>query len=84
MVVKVVGVELLKEVEDFIFCGLIEVCCFMYFDDVNLVGNVYGGMILKLIEEGGFIIVIRYCNRNWIKDEFVLVVLVCVERIDFI
>ena len=31
-------------------------------DDANIAGNVHGGVILKLIEEAGFIISTKYCN----------------------
>ena len=57
----------------------------MHPDDANIAGNVHGGTILKLIEEGGFIIASRHCNKNRRKDdEVVLAALARVERTDFL
>ena len=84
MAAKVAGAESSKEVEDSISRGSIEVCRLMHPDDANLAGNVHGGTILKLIEEGGFIIATRHCNRSRTKDEPVLAALARVERTDFI
>lgn len=33
-------------------------------DDANIVGNVHGGTILKMIEEAGCIIGTRHCNSQ--------------------
>lgn len=33
-------------------------------DDANIVGNVHGGTILKMIEEAGCIIGTRHCNMQ--------------------
>ncbi len=33
-------------------------------DDANIVGNVHGGSILKMIEEAGCIIGTRHCNTQ--------------------
>ena len=33
-------------------------------DDANIVGNVHGGTILKMIEEAGCIIGTRHCNTQ--------------------
>lgn len=33
-------------------------------DDANIVGNVHGGTILKIIEEAGCIIGTRHCNTQ--------------------
>jgi len=33
-------------------------------DDANTVGNVHGGTILKMIEEAGFLVATRLCNRS--------------------
>lgn len=33
-------------------------------DDANIVGNVHGGTILKMIEEAGCIISTRHCNSQ--------------------
>ena len=61
------------------------VCRLMHPDDANIAGNVHGGTILKLIEEGGFIIATRHCNKNRRKnDEVVLAALAHVERTDFL
>lgn len=72
------------EVEDSISRGSIEVCRLMHPDDANIAGNVHGGITLKLIEEGGFIIATRHCNKGRSKDEPVLAALARVERTDFL
>ncbi len=72
------------EVEDPISRGSIEVCRLMHPDDANIAGNVHGGTVLKLIEEGGFIIATRHCNKNGSKDEPVIAALARVERTDFL
>ncbi|PFX14919.1 cytosolic acyl coenzyme A thioester hydrolase-like [Stylophora pistillata] len=84
MAAKIARAESSMEVEDSISRGSIEVCRLMHPDDANLAGNVHGGTILKLIEEGGFIIATRHCNRNRSKEEPVLAALARVERTDFI
>lgn len=33
-------------------------------DDANVVGNVHGGIILKMIEEAGCIVCTRHCNKQ--------------------
>lgn len=33
-------------------------------DDANVVGNVHGGIILKMIEEAGCIVCTRHCNTQ--------------------
>lgn len=33
-------------------------------DDANVVGNVHGGIILKMIEEAGSIVCTRHCNTQ--------------------
>lgn len=33
-------------------------------DDANIVGNVHGGIILKMIEEAGCIVGTRHCNTQ--------------------
>lgn len=72
------------EVKDSISRGSIEVCRLMRPDDANIAGNVHGGTTLKLIEEGGFIIATRHCNKNRNKDEPVIAALARVERTDFL
>lgn len=74
----------LKGQEDSITRGSIEVCRLMHPDDANIAGNVHGGTIMKLIEEGGLIIATRHCNKNGNKDEPVLAALARVERTDFL
>lgn len=69
---------------DSISRGSIEVCRLMHPDDANIAGNVHGGTTLKLIEEGGFIIATRHCNKNRSKDEPVVAALARVERTDFL
>lgn len=42
-------------------CGF---CRIMRPDDANVVGNVHGGIILKMIEEAGCIVCTRHCNTK--------------------
>ena len=85
MATKVACKSSTMEVEDSISRGSIEVCRLMHPDDANMAGNVHGGTILKLIEEGGFIIATRHCNKNRRKDdEVVFAALARVERTDFL
>ena len=85
MATKVACKSSTMEVEDSISRGSIEVCRLMHPDDANMAGNVHGGTILKLIEEGGFIIATRHCNKNRRKDDEVfLAALAHVERTDFL
>ena len=55
-------------------------------DDTNVSGNVHGGTILKLIEQAGFIVSTRHCNRvedGEKKGEQLITALVRLERMDF-
>ena len=72
------------QVEDPISRGSIEVCRLMHPDDANMAGNVHGGTVLKLMEEGGFIIATRHCNKNRSEGEPVIGALARVERTDFL
>ncbi|XP_051787254.1 cytosolic acyl coenzyme A thioester hydrolase isoform X3 [Erpetoichthys calabaricus] len=51
-------------------------------DDANIVGNVHGGTILKMIEEAGGIISTRHCNTQ--TGERCVAALARVERTDFL
>ncbi|XP_076845147.1 cytosolic acyl coenzyme A thioester hydrolase isoform X1 [Brachyhypopomus gauderio] len=51
-------------------------------DDANIVGNVHGGTILKMIEEAGCIIGTRHCNTQ--KGDRCVAALARVERTDFL
>ncbi|XP_056102737.1 cytosolic acyl coenzyme A thioester hydrolase isoform X2 [Rhinichthys klamathensis goyatoka] len=51
-------------------------------DDANIVGNVHGGTILKMIEEAGCIIGTRHCNTQ--NGDHCLAALARVERTDFL
>ncbi|MBN3323305.1 BACH hydrolase, partial [Atractosteus spatula] len=51
-------------------------------DDANIVGNVHGGTILKMIEEAGGIISTRHCNTQ--PGERSVAALARVERTDFL
>uniref|UniRef100_H3BBF3 palmitoyl-CoA hydrolase n=1 Tax=Latimeria chalumnae TaxID=7897 RepID=H3BBF3_LATCH len=51
-------------------------------DDANIIGNVHGGTILKLIEEAGAIISTRHCNSQ--SEEDCVAALARVERTDFL
>uniref|UniRef100_A0A8C5GZE0 palmitoyl-CoA hydrolase n=1 Tax=Gouania willdenowi TaxID=441366 RepID=A0A8C5GZE0_GOUWI len=42
----------------------IQLCRIMRPDDANVVGNVHGGIILKMIEEAGCIVSTRHCNTQ--------------------
>ncbi|XP_057182831.1 cytosolic acyl coenzyme A thioester hydrolase isoform X2 [Triplophysa rosa] len=60
----------------------IQICRIMRPDDANIVGNVHGGTILKMIEEAGCIIGTRHCNTQT-RDRCVAA-LARVERTDFL
>ncbi|KAM3617941.1 uncharacterized protein V6R79_013020 [Siganus canaliculatus] len=51
-------------------------------DDANIVGNVHGGLILKMIEEAGCIIGTRHCNTQ--NGDRCLAALVRVEKTEFL
>ncbi|KAF5907259.1 cytosolic acyl coenzyme A thioester hydrolase isoform X2, partial [Clarias magur] len=51
-------------------------------DDANIVGNVHGGTILKMIEEAGCIIGTRHCNTR--TGDRCVAALARVERTDFL
>ncbi|XP_056320267.1 cytosolic acyl coenzyme A thioester hydrolase [Danio aesculapii] len=60
----------------------IQICRIMRPDDANIVGNVHGGTILKMIEEAGCIIGTRHCNTQ--SGDRCLAALARVERTDFL
>uniref|UniRef100_A0A3P9PTI0 palmitoyl-CoA hydrolase n=1 Tax=Poecilia reticulata TaxID=8081 RepID=A0A3P9PTI0_POERE len=51
-------------------------------DDANFMGNVHGGIILKMIEEAGSIIGTRHCNTQ--NGDRCLAALVRVEKTEFL
>ncbi|KAM9855694.1 cytosolic acyl coenzyme A thioester hydrolase [Aulostomus maculatus] len=51
-------------------------------DDANIVGNVHGGTILKMIEEAGCIVSSRHCNTQ--NGDRCLAALVRVEKTEFL
>uniref|UniRef100_A0A3Q3X146 HotDog ACOT-type domain-containing protein n=1 Tax=Mola mola TaxID=94237 RepID=A0A3Q3X146_MOLML len=51
-------------------------------DDANVVGNVHGGIILKMIEEAGCIVSTRHCNMQ--NGDRCLAALVRVEKTEFL
>ncbi|TNN76544.1 Cytosolic acyl coenzyme A thioester hydrolase [Liparis tanakae] len=51
-------------------------------DDTNIVGNVHGGIILKMIEEAGCIVGTRHCNTQ--NGDRCLAALVRVEKTEFL
>ncbi|XP_076845149.1 cytosolic acyl coenzyme A thioester hydrolase isoform X3 [Brachyhypopomus gauderio] len=59
-----------------------QLCRIMRPDDANIVGNVHGGTILKMIEEAGCIIGTRHCNTQ--KGDRCVAALARVERTDFL
>ncbi|XP_039519708.1 cytosolic acyl coenzyme A thioester hydrolase isoform X3 [Pimephales promelas] len=60
----------------------IQICRIMRPDDANIVGNVHGGTILKMIEEAGCIIGTRHCNTQ--NGDHCVAALARVERTDFL
>ncbi|KAG7472828.1 hypothetical protein MATL_G00113070 [Megalops atlanticus] len=60
----------------------IQICRIMRPDDANIVGNVHGGTILKMIEEAGVIISTRHCNTQ--PGDRCVAALARVERTDFL
>ncbi|XP_048066744.1 cytosolic acyl coenzyme A thioester hydrolase isoform X4 [Megalobrama amblycephala] len=60
----------------------IQICRIMRPDDANIVGNVHGGTILKMIEEAGCIIGTRHCNTQ--TGDRCVAALARVERTDFL
>ncbi|XP_037095099.1 cytosolic acyl coenzyme A thioester hydrolase isoform X1 [Syngnathus acus] len=59
-----------------------DLCRLMRPDDANIVGNVHGGNILKMIEEAGCIISTRHCNTQ--NEDRCVAVLVRVEKTEFL
>ncbi|KAM6976411.1 cytosolic acyl coenzyme A thioester hydrolase [Aplochiton taeniatus] len=59
-----------------------QLCRMMRPDDANVVGNVHGGTILKMIEEAGCIIGTRHCNTQ--PGDRCVAALARVERTDFL
>ncbi|KAK9515530.1 hypothetical protein VZT92_026170 [Zoarces viviparus] len=51
-------------------------------DDANIVGNVHGGIILKMIEEAGCIVGTRHCNAQ--SGDRCMAALVRVEKTEFL
>ncbi|KAG7519679.1 hypothetical protein JOB18_013739 [Solea senegalensis] len=60
----------------------VQLCRIMRPDDANIVGNVHGGHILKMIEEAGCIISTRHCNTQ--NGDRSLALLVRVEKTEFL
>ncbi|XP_031649918.1 cytosolic acyl coenzyme A thioester hydrolase isoform X1 [Oncorhynchus kisutch] len=60
----------------------LQICRIMRPDDANIVGNVHGGTILKMIEEAGCIIGTRHCNTQ--PGDRCAAQLARVERTDFL
>ena len=54
----------------------------MVLDDANPAGNVHGGVMLKLLEQAGEVVVNRHCNKNN-SGSPVMTALVRVDHIDF-
>ncbi|KAI4902793.1 hypothetical protein NFI96_011171, partial [Prochilodus magdalenae] len=61
---------------------VVQLCRIMRPDDANIVGNVHGGTILKMIEEAGCIIGTRHCNTQ--AGDRCVAALARVERTDFL
>ncbi|XP_075898089.1 cytosolic acyl coenzyme A thioester hydrolase isoform X2 [Nelusetta ayraudi] len=51
-------------------------------DDANIVGNVHGGNVLKMMEEAGCIVGTRHCNAE--NGEHCVAALVRVEKTEFV
>ncbi|XP_071331854.1 cytosolic acyl coenzyme A thioester hydrolase isoform X3 [Trachinotus anak] len=60
----------------------LQLCRIMRPDDANIVGNVHGGIILKMIEEAGCIVSTRHCNTQ--NGDRCLAALVRVEKTEFL
>ncbi|XP_070400800.1 cytosolic acyl coenzyme A thioester hydrolase isoform X2 [Nothobranchius furzeri] len=60
----------------------LQLCRVMRPDDANIMGNVHGGIILKMIEEAGAIVGTRHCNT--LNGERCWVALVRVEKTEFL
>ncbi|XP_008411734.1 cytosolic acyl coenzyme A thioester hydrolase isoform X1 [Poecilia reticulata] len=60
----------------------LQLCRLMLPDDANFMGNVHGGIILKMIEEAGSIIGTRHCNTQ--NGDRCLAALVRVEKTEFL
>ncbi|XDV48541.1 hypothetical protein PO909_017940 [Leuciscus waleckii] len=74
------GILVLREIRR--FCHYPHIPRIMRPDDANIVGNVHGGTILKMIEEAGCIISTRHCNSQ--NGDHCLAALARVERTDFL
>lgn len=61
----------------------IALCRLMQLNDANNAGNVHGGNILRLIEEAGFIVATKHCNKYDTQIQS-FCVLARVERTDFL
>ncbi|XP_029911610.1 cytosolic acyl coenzyme A thioester hydrolase isoform X2 [Myripristis murdjan] len=62
--------------------GIYQLSRMMCPDDANIVGNVHGGTILKMIEEAGCIIGTRHCNTQ--NEDRCVAALVRVEKTEFL
>ncbi|XP_031594079.1 cytosolic acyl coenzyme A thioester hydrolase isoform X4 [Oreochromis aureus] len=60
----------------------LQICRIMRPDDANIVGNVHGGNILRMIEEAGCIVGTRHCNTQ--NGDRCLAALVRVEKTEFL
>ncbi|XP_038579712.1 cytosolic acyl coenzyme A thioester hydrolase isoform X2 [Micropterus salmoides] len=60
----------------------LQLCRIMRPNDANIVGNVHGGIILKMIEEAGCIVGTRHCNTQ--NGDRCLAALVRVEKTEFL
>ncbi|XP_061908254.1 cytosolic acyl coenzyme A thioester hydrolase isoform X2 [Entelurus aequoreus] len=60
----------------------LQLCRIMRPDDANIVGNVHGGNILKMIEEAGCIVSTRHCNTQ--NGDRCMAALVRVEKTEFL
>ncbi|XP_070766209.1 cytosolic acyl coenzyme A thioester hydrolase isoform X2 [Enoplosus armatus] len=60
----------------------LQLCRIMTPNDANIVGNVHGGIILKMIEEAGCIVGTRHCNTQ--NGDRCLAALVRVEKTEFL
>ncbi|XP_024148249.1 cytosolic acyl coenzyme A thioester hydrolase isoform X2 [Oryzias melastigma] len=60
----------------------LQLCRIMRPDDANIMGNVHGGIILKMIEEAGCIVSTRHCNTQ--DGDRCLALLVRVEKTEFL
>ena len=62
----------------------VEVCRILNPNDANVYGKVHGGTILQLIEEAGYIVSYKHCNKDRASDRKIIPLLCRIERTTFL